>query len=175
MQGLLAGESLDAVASIVTTRTAFRLLNVDDELVLEIADDQVEAGPSNDESTRHAWREVEAELGPAGKKKDLKRACKLLRAAGATPSTSRTKLDRALGRAAALPDGQGSKVEAGTVGELVAAYVAAQCDVLASNDVGIRTGRRRRTQDKGRRTPTPEHAADVWRRIQRRSRCGAEQ
>jgi len=140
VQGLLVGESLDAVASIVTTRTAFRLLNVDDELVLEIADDQVEAGPSNGASTRHAWREVEADLGPAGKKKDLKRACKLLRAAGATPSTSRTKLDRALGRAAPLPDGQGSKVEAGTVGELVAAYVAAQCDVLASNDVGIRTG-----------------------------------
>ena len=40
-----------------------------------------------------------------------------------------------------MPDGQGSKVEAGTVGELVAAYVAEQCDVLASNDVGVRTGR----------------------------------
>jgi CHAD domain-containing protein len=37
-------------------------------------------------------------------------------------------------------DGQISAVEPGTVGELVAAYVAAQCDVLASNDVGIRTG-----------------------------------
>ena len=47
-----------------------------------------------------AWREVEVELGPAGKKKDLKRARKLLHAAGATPSTSRTKLDRALGRIA---------------------------------------------------------------------------
>ncbi|HET9302322.1 MAG TPA: CHAD domain-containing protein, partial [Propionibacteriaceae bacterium] len=37
-------------------------------------------------------------------------------------------------------DGQISAVEPDTVGELVAAYVAAQCDVLASNDVGIRTG-----------------------------------
>ena len=97
MKGLLAGESLDAVASIVTTRTAFRLLNADGEVVLEIVDDQVEAGPPDGESTRHTWREVEAELGPTGKKKDLKRARKLLQAAGATPSTSRTKLDRALG------------------------------------------------------------------------------
>jgi CHAD domain-containing protein len=31
-------------------------------------------------------------------------------------------------------------VESGTVGELVAAYLAMQCDVLASNDVGMRTG-----------------------------------
>jgi CHAD domain-containing protein len=86
----------------------------------------------------HFWREVEVELGPAGKKKDLKRARKLLQDAGASPSTSRTKLDRAL--SPALPDGQPAAVESGTVGELVAAYLAAQCDVLASNDVGFRTG-----------------------------------
>ena len=136
--GLLAGESLDPVARIVTTRTAYRLLNADGELVLEIADDQVESGPPHGESTLHSWREVEVELGPAGKTKDLKRTGKLLRAAGATPSTTRTKLDRVLGPT--LPDGQAVSVEPGTVGELVAAYIAAQCDVIANNDVGLRTG-----------------------------------
>jgi CHAD domain-containing protein len=136
--GLLAGESLDPVARIVTTRTAYRLLNADGELVLEIADDQVESGPPNGESTLHSWREVEVELGPAGETKDLKRTGKLLRAAGATPSTTRTKLDRVLGPT--LPYGQAISIEPGTVGELVAAYIAAQCDVLASNDVGLRTG-----------------------------------
>jgi hypothetical protein len=55
----------------------------------------VESGPPDGESTLHAWREVEVELGPAGKKKDLKRARNLLQAAGAAPSSSRTKLDRA--------------------------------------------------------------------------------
>jgi CHAD domain-containing protein len=138
VEGLLAGENLDAVSAIKTTRTAYRLLNADGELVLEIADDQVESGPPDGESMLHSWREIEVELGPAGKKKDLKRARKLLQAAGASPSTTRTKLDRALGPA--LPDGQALTVEAGTVGELVAAYVAAQCEVLASNDVGMRTG-----------------------------------
>jgi CHAD domain-containing protein len=138
VEGLLAGESLDPVATMVTTRSAHRLLNADGELVMEVADDQVESGPPDGESTLHSWREVEVELGPAGKKKDLKRARKLLQAAGASPSTTRTKLDRALGPLS--PDGQASTVAAGTVGELVAAYVAAQCEVLASNDVGMRTG-----------------------------------
>jgi CHAD domain-containing protein len=88
--------------------------------------------------TLHLWREVEVELGPAGEKKDLKRARKLLQDAGAAPSTTPNKLDRALGPA--LPNGQASTVESGTVGELVAAYLATQCDVLASNDIGMRTG-----------------------------------
>ena len=133
--GLLAGETLQPVATMVTTRTAYRLLDANGELVLQIADDQVESGPPDGESTLRSWREVEVELGPAGKRKDLKRTGKLLRAAGATPSTTRTKLDQALGPTP--PDGP---VEPSTVGELVVAYVAAQCDVLASNDVGLRTG-----------------------------------
>ena len=136
--GLLAGESLGPVAKIVTTRTAYRFLNADGELVMEIADDQVESGPLDGESTLHSWREVEVELGPAGTEKDLKRASELLRASGAAPSAARTKLDRALG--ATSQDGQAPAAEHGTVGELVAAYVAAQCDVLASNDIGLRTG-----------------------------------
>jgi CHAD domain-containing protein len=139
VEGLRAGEGLDAVAAVKTTRTAYRLLNADGELVLEIADDQVESGPPDGESMLHSWREIEAELGPAGKKKDLKRARQLLMNAGASPSTTRTKLDRALGPA--LGDGQVPAVEPGTIGELVATYLAAQCDVLASNDVGMRTGR----------------------------------
>ena len=136
--GLLAGESLGPVAKIVTTRTAYRLLNAAGDLVMEIADDQVESGPLDGESTLHSWREVEVELGPAGTEKDLKRASELLRASGAAPSAARTKLDRALGPTS--QDGQAPAAEHGTVGELVAAYVAAQCDVLASNDIGLRTG-----------------------------------
>ena len=108
--------------------------------MVEIADDQVASGPPDGESMLHSWREVEVELGPAGKKKDLKQAGKLLQAAGATPSTIRTKLDRALGLMST--DRQEPAAKAGTVGELVAAYVAAQCDVLASNDIGLRTGAR---------------------------------
>jgi CHAD domain-containing protein len=141
--GLQAGESLDPVATVMTTRTAYRILDAADELVLEIADDQVESGLPDGKSMLHSWREVEVELGPAGKQKDARRARKLLTAAGATPSTIRTKLDRALGPVPTC-DGQGSaesgKITSGTVGELVASYLATQCDVLACNDVGLRTG-----------------------------------
>jgi CHAD domain-containing protein len=138
VEGLLAGESLDSVAAIMTTRTAYRVLNAGGELMLEIADDQVESGPPVGGSMLYSWREVEVELGPAGKKEDLKRARELLEDAGASPSTSRTKLDRALTPTSG--DGGASRVERGTVGELVAAYLATQCEVLASNDVGMRTG-----------------------------------
>jgi CHAD domain-containing protein len=134
----LALKRLDSVATVKTTRSAHRVLNADGELVLEIADDQVASGPPDGESTLHSWREVEVELGPAGKKKDLKQARKLLRAAGATPSTIQTKLDRALGPTPT--QGLEPAVKAGTVGELVGAYLATQCDVLASNDIGLRTG-----------------------------------
>ena len=140
--GLQAGENLDPVATVLTTRTAYRVFNADDELVLEIADDQVESGLPDGRSPLHSWRELEVELGPAGKQKDLKKAGKLLTASGATPSTIRTKLDRALGPISS--NGQGSTAQSTTiksksVGELVAAYIAAQCDVLASNDVALRT------------------------------------
>jgi inorganic triphosphatase YgiF len=50
VEGLLAGERLDPVARIVTTRTAYRLLNAAGELVLEIADDQVQSGPPDGEN-----------------------------------------------------------------------------------------------------------------------------
>ena len=137
VEGLLAGESLDPVATIVTTRTAYRLLDADGELVLEIADDQVQSGPPDGESTLHSWREVEVELGPAGKKKDLKRARKLLQAAGASPvpvGPSWTAPWARVGGRAGISGRVGHGRGAG--GE----YVAAQCDVLASNDVGFRTG-----------------------------------
>jgi CHAD domain-containing protein len=137
VEGLLTGESIDPVASVMTTRTVYRVLDADGQLVLEIADDQVESAPPDGGAALRSWREVETELGPAGMKKDLKRARKLLLGAGATPS-ARTKLDRALGPISS--NGHDSVAESGTIGELVSSYLGAQCDVLARNDVGLRTG-----------------------------------
>jgi CHAD domain-containing protein len=140
VSGLLAGESVAAVASLVTTRTAYKIFDADGQLVLEIADDQVEAGPADGELPVRTWRQIEVELGPGGKKKTLKKSGKLLRAAGATPSESRNKLDQALGDIPVSPAQAGYGAGPGTLGELVADYVVEQCDVLASNDVGLRTG-----------------------------------
>jgi inorganic triphosphatase YgiF len=139
LAGLRAGERLDPVATVNTTRTAYRVLNLDGELVLELADDHVESHLPDGQSTLHSWREVGVELGPAETKKDLNYAQRLLRAAGATPGTVRTKLDRAaVGPMSS--NGVEPAAKAGTVGELVGAYLAAQCVALASNDIGLRTG-----------------------------------
>ncbi len=140
VSGLLAGESVAAVATLVTTRTAHRIIDADDQLMLEVADDQVESGPADAELPVQSWRQVEVELGPAGKKKTRKKAWKLLRTSGAEPSESRNKLDQALGGIPLQPDEGGYGAGSGTVGELVGDYLAEQCDVLASNDVGLRTG-----------------------------------
>ena len=110
-----SGERLDQVATMVTTRTAYRVLDARNELVMEIADDQVDSGLPDGESMLYSWREVEVELGPAGKQKDLKKGSELLTAAGATPSSIRTKLDRALGPISPEPDGPGSTVQAGKI------------------------------------------------------------
>jgi inorganic triphosphatase YgiF len=69
LKGLLAGESLDPVGTIRTTRTAHQVLNGDGELVVEIADDQVESGPPDGGTMLHSWHEVEVELGPPAKRK----------------------------------------------------------------------------------------------------------
>jgi inorganic triphosphatase YgiF len=58
--GLRAGETLQPVAMIMTTRAAYRLLDANGELVLQIADDQVESGPPDGKSTLRSWREVES-------------------------------------------------------------------------------------------------------------------
>ncbi|HEY9289996.1 MAG TPA: CYTH and CHAD domain-containing protein [Microlunatus sp.] len=134
VRGLLAGEAVVPVAHLVTTRTAYRILAADQQLVLEIADDSVESLPVDDDGEVRSWRQIEVEAGPAVKKKSLKQAAKLLRSAGATPSIHKTKLDEALGD---LPASHGAG--SGTLGELVGAYIAAQCVDLAVNDVGLRT------------------------------------
>jgi CHAD domain-containing protein len=140
MSGLLAGESVAPVATLVTTRTTYSIFDAYDQLVVEIADDGVRSGPADGELPVRSWRQVEVELGPSGSKKTLKKCGKLLRSAGANPSESRNKLDQALGGPPVSPDQPGYGAGSATLGELVADYVAEQCDVLASNDVGLRAG-----------------------------------
>ena len=106
---------------------------------MEIADDQVESGPLDGESTLHSWREVEVELGPAGTEKDLKRAGEALAGLLARPQYHEDQAGPGTRPNVAERAGT-TRLNTGTVGELVAAYMAAQCDVLASNDVGLRTG-----------------------------------
>jgi CHAD domain-containing protein len=149
LAGLRDDQELAPVADIATTRRAHRVEDESGGLLFELADDEVSATTPGQETTPHGWREVEVELGPAGTKKILKRVRQWLQKAGATLDTGGTKLDHALALAAAADPAAGRATVAtstelpgkpGTLGALVAGYLAEQCDVIAVNDIGLRTG-----------------------------------
>jgi CHAD domain-containing protein len=130
------GEDLVQVARMSTTRRVRRVLDGDGELAVEIADDSVRS-TSGDSRPEQSWREIEVEVGPAGGKKALRKTGKWLFAAGAAPSASANKVDRALRNGQAAPDTLGKPQ---TLGALIEPYLATQCDVIACNDIGLRTG-----------------------------------
>ena len=135
-KGLLAGDSVAAVATVVTTRKTYRIVDGDGRLVMEIADDAVRSVPADGELPVRRWRQVEVELGPAGTEKSLKKSGKLSRAAGADSSPSRNSFIRASGPPVSS-DQDGYGAGSGSVGELVGGYLAEHCGVLASNDVAL--------------------------------------
>ncbi|MDO9398215.1 MAG: CYTH domain-containing protein, partial [Herbiconiux sp.] len=97
--------ALTPLARIATTRRITELRDAGGSVVAEIADDTVSAADLR-EGTARAWREWEAELGPAAP--DTAKACtkvldaieQHLLAAGATVSPSVSKLAQAMGRTA---------------------------------------------------------------------------
>jgi CHAD domain-containing protein len=141
--GLRGDRELLPVASVSTTRTARRVVDADGEVLFEIADDDVATTTLGEGAVTRAWREVEVELGPSGRKKTLAKVAAWLQAAGARPSRSATKLGRALGVNGSTNknghDAGDKRVTKGTVGALVLAYVGEQCAVIVSNDVALRT------------------------------------
>jgi CHAD domain-containing protein len=133
---------LRPVAALQTTRTTYRLLDDDGGVLAEAADDVVTAqafiagtGPAGG-ATLSEWREWEVELvdGPA---ELIGAAGTLMTKAGATPSPSASKLERALGdRLSGLPsrpsfDGFNAKSRAGDV---VHAHLLEQVDAMLSRD-----------------------------------------
>ena len=133
--GLRAGEELKPVAKLTVSRTVHRLVTEEGAVMAEVADDLVDAATMGDASRLSAWREIEVELKPAGNERLLKAIGKRLRAAGAERSTSRSKLRRALDS-----DDAGNRPDAGTVGALVADYLAEQAREFVRCDLGLRMG-----------------------------------
>ena len=95
--GVRGGAPLQPVAELRTERRLFRIRDGAGVLV-EVADDQVRAIGLGGLQREFEWREVEAELG-TGTERDLARVGKILRAAGARPATSSSKLARVIGSA----------------------------------------------------------------------------
>lgn len=96
-----AGEPLRPVARLETRRTVRRLVDQSGQALAEIADDAVTGSrpdPADPAQWRvtDSWRELEVEL-VAGSRDVLSAAARQLRAAGAEPSRSASKLARVLG------------------------------------------------------------------------------
>ncbi|MBV9379411.1 MAG: CYTH domain-containing protein [Streptosporangiaceae bacterium] len=97
--GITAGAPVVPIAVLVTERTVHTLTGTSGEVAAEVADDVVtgERTAAADGGDPLSWREIEVELGPAGTPALLDATAKLLRAAGARPSRSPSKLARVLG------------------------------------------------------------------------------
>ena len=146
--GVRRGADLEPVGRLVTRRSVHRLLDADGELLAEVADDAVTAtdlrtgDPSHGVQVRggsvtaSSWREIEVEAGPSGTEELLARVGDLLIAAGARPSTSPSKLVRALG-----PTPQRPPIDAdSTLADLVSQYVGTQAEAIVAGDLGLRLG-----------------------------------
>jgi CHAD domain-containing protein len=137
--GTRRGKALRHIVTVRTDRAVQRVLDTDGELVVEVADDHIDAvAPGRRAATLSSWREIEAELGPAGTEDTLTAVGSALTGAGARPSTSPNKVARALGVTATRgPSGGG---RARTAGEVIRQYLAEQDDALVTGDLGLRRG-----------------------------------
>jgi CHAD domain-containing protein/uncharacterized protein YjbK len=133
--GARAGDTLRPVARIKTHRDVHLVLGQDRTPLAEVVVDDVTAIRMGRTATISEWREVEVELKD-GDEALLKRAAKWLRKAGASPSTSSSKLARALGGSAAVPPASPD-----TLLESVRAYLAAQYDMIVIGDLELRRER----------------------------------
>ncbi len=101
--GAARGAVLAPVARVHTTRTSVSLFDEAGTEVLEIADDQVTAGPAvSDGEQQTCWREIEVEI-VGGTYEQLESAVDKILQAGATPSQSVSKLGAALAAAGRRP------------------------------------------------------------------------
>ena len=139
--GMRRGKALRHIVTVRTDRTAHRLLNGNDELIVEVADDHVDAvAPGRGAATLSSWREIEAELGPAGTEHILTAVGGALTEAGATPSASPNKVAKALGITDTTEAGGSPAGRARTAGDVIRRYLAEQDDALVTGDLGLRRG-----------------------------------
>ncbi|WP_261576277.1 CYTH and CHAD domain-containing protein [Frankia gtarii] len=137
----LRGASLRPVVSITTVRRTRRLRDAAGHDLVEVADDRVNARTMGERTIVSRWREVELEvLDPAGIDV-LPAASKALYRAGARPSPSPSKLQRALAVDLGAPDvqpGPARLTATDSAARVVHAYLAEHTAVLLDRDPAVR-------------------------------------
>jgi CHAD domain-containing protein len=128
---------LDPVARLHTQRRLHQLMDDSGAVIAEVADDEVRA--DNADGDQKCWREVEVELVDNDDSDLLEALGCILIDAGASPSTHRSKLERAIGdtdqRAAV---GSDPDLASGAAGRVVAAYLNGQVAALVDVDPAVR-------------------------------------
>ncbi|MET7418548.1 CYTH and CHAD domain-containing protein [Dactylosporangium sp. NPDC005555] len=137
VRALTRGEPLRPIARIRTHRIEQGLRTADGTVVALVADDTVDTESLIGQGVARRWRELEVELVD-GTPDDLARIDKALRAAGARPSASPSKLSLALGPDHPAPVTDRAPRSAGR--RAVADYVRAQRDTIVEHDPQVRAG-----------------------------------
>ena len=145
VQALVRTESLQPVATLKTRRRVLTVLSEDGRPLIEIVDDHVRASRDTaqpGEAGPDVWRELEAEILEGGDKQALAAVSEALQRAGARPSTSPSKLARALGPIGPPVVGSppGSLSPKVAVADVVAAYAATHVRAMQLQDRRLRQG-----------------------------------
>ena len=142
VRALVRGQPLVPVARLTTRRTAHRLLDGAGEVLAEVVDDEVQGelvGGPDEEPLR--WREWEVELG-SGERAVLDEVERALLGAGATRSSSSSKVGRVLAGRAIEPGKpawwSGTLSRPASAGQVVQAHLRAQVDELIARDPQVR-------------------------------------
>lgn len=138
------GAALHPVARIRTRRTTHDLLDAEGAVLAQLADDDVNAerlGAGGDPVAPLAWREVEVEL-VAGDKHLLSAVRRKLRASGARPAATPSKLAHVLGERLTASEEplplEGRLSPRSPAGEVIRRYLAQQTEVMLAWDLHVR-------------------------------------
>ncbi|GAB3825558.1 CHAD domain-containing protein [Dactylosporangium cerinum] len=137
VRALTRGEPLHPIARVRTHRIERGLQNAAGATIALVADDTVDTESLIGAGVVQHWRELEVELVD-GSPADLARIDKALRAAGARPSASPSKLSLALGPDHPRPATAATPRSAGR--RALADYVAAARDAVVGHDPEVRGG-----------------------------------
>jgi CHAD domain-containing protein len=128
------GNELVPVVTLNTKRVVHKLLDADDVVLAELADDRVTATVEGAEPD--SWREWEFELA-SGDRSLLEAADDVLRSAGAEPASGPSKLARALGDRVPAAD-EWELPSKPLTSDLFRAYAAAQVQAIRERDPEVR-------------------------------------
>jgi len=139
--GVRRGKALRHIVTVRTDRTVRRILDGNGDVMVEVADDRVDAvAPGRRAATLSSWREIEAELGPAGTEDTLTAVAEVLSSAGAARSASPNKVATALGIDVDAGTSEGPNGRKATAGDVIRGYLAEQDDALVIGDLTLRRG-----------------------------------